>query len=300
MIENTNATMSDLGYWGGNVTVLLTDAGVILVDSKFERAHDDIVAKVKSLTDQPIKYVILTHNHGDHADGAQKMEAMGATVIISADDRDNLARDPKASWLPAVGYIGQMQLLLGGKDVELHQLRGHTRGDTVVYFPADRVVSVGDLLTTSDQIPGIVMYADGGNWTDWKKSMDEILKWDFDQAIPGHGPMVTKQEVMNRRNKMVAIMERVRAMKTRHAGVRAPRLASSRAQAQARLRNDRPAGLPLEAYPEHAWPLSKNLPINSAGICRSTGLPPSSPQPEPAWKTSRPRSKRSPVPRSTP
>ena len=55
------------------------------------------------------------------------------------------------------------------------------------------------------------MYADGGNWTDWKRSMDEILKWDFDQAIPGHGPMVTKQEVVNRRNKMVAIMERVRA-----------------------------------------------------------------------------------------
>ena len=95
--------------------MLLTDAGVILVDSKFERAHDDIVAKVKSLTDKPIKYVILTHNHGDHADGAEKMEAMGATVIISADDRDNLARDPKAGWLPAVGYIGQMQLLLGAK-----------------------------------------------------------------------------------------------------------------------------------------------------------------------------------------
>src|ERR1700722_1260459 len=62
MIENTNTTMNDLGYWGGNVQVLLTDAGVILVDSKFERAHDDIVAKVKSLTDKPIKYVILTHN----------------------------------------------------------------------------------------------------------------------------------------------------------------------------------------------------------------------------------------------
>ena len=216
MIENTNATMNDLGYWGGNVTVLLTDAGVILVDSKFERAHDDIVAKVKSLTDKPIKYVILTHNHGDHAGGAEKMEAMGATVIISADDRDNLARDPKAGWLPAVGYIGQMQLLLGGKEVELHQLRGHTRGDTVVYFPVDRVVSVGDLFTTSDQIPGIVMYADGGNWTDWKRSMDELLKWDFDEAIPGHGPMVTKQEVVNRRNKMVAIMERVRAMNRDH------------------------------------------------------------------------------------
>jgi hypothetical protein len=62
--------------------------------------------------------MILKHDHGDHAGGAERMEAMGATVIISADDRDNLARDPKAGWLPVVGYIGQMQLVLGGKDVD--------------------------------------------------------------------------------------------------------------------------------------------------------------------------------------
>jgi hypothetical protein len=128
MIENTNATMNDLGYWGGNVTVLLTDAGVILVDSKFERAHDNIVAKVKSLTDKPIKYVILTHNHGDHAGGAERMEAMGATVIISADDRDNLARDSKGGWLPTVGYIGQMQTCFWGKRRGVTRTAGSHQG----------------------------------------------------------------------------------------------------------------------------------------------------------------------------
>src|ERR1700730_14491388 len=67
MIENMNANLDDLRNYGGNVTVLITTDGVLLVDCKFERNHDDVVAKVKSLTGKPIKYVINTHNHGDHS-----------------------------------------------------------------------------------------------------------------------------------------------------------------------------------------------------------------------------------------
>jgi cyclase len=95
-------------------------------------------------------------------------------------------------------------------------MRGHTRGDTVVYFPAARVVCAGDLLTTSDQIPNIVSYSDGGNWTDWQTSMDEILKLDFDEVIPGHGPMITKPELVTYRNRMVTMLDRFRAMNRDH------------------------------------------------------------------------------------
>src|SRR5215471_10374038 len=212
MIENVNATVADIGSYGGNITVFLTNDGAVLIDSKNERMHDDVVSKVKSLTDKPIKYVVLTHNHTDHSGGAQKMQAIGATIIISADDRENMTRAPNAAWIPQFGYIGQAQLALGGKDARLYQFRGHTRGDTVVYFPADRVVAMGDLLTTSDDIPLIVNYPDGGSWMDWSKSIDDVLKLDFDVAIPGHGPLVTKQQVLNIRNKMVAVRERIRAM----------------------------------------------------------------------------------------
>lgn len=215
-IENTNAVMAELIYWGGNATAYVTGAGVILVDSKFARAHDDLVAKIKSITDQPIKYVILTHNHGDHSAGAERLEREGATVIISADDLENMARTPNQSWLPAIGYIGRMKIVLGGKEMDLIQMRGHTRGDTVVYFPASRVVCVGDLVTTSDQIPSIVSYADGGSWSDWQRSIAEILKLDFDYAVPGHGPTVSKQELAAYRNKKVAMLERVRSMNREH------------------------------------------------------------------------------------
>ena len=212
MIENVNAKVADIGMYGGNITVFLTNDGVVLVDSKNERTHEDVVAKVKSLTDKPIKYLVLTHNHADHSAGAQKIQALGATVIISEDDRENMTRAPNAAWVPEFGYIGQAQLSLGGKEARLYQFRGHTRGDTVVYFPADRVVAMGDLLTTSEDIPLIVNYPDGGSWMDWSKSIDDILKLDFDVAIPGHGPMVTKQQLLNIRNKMVAVRERVRAL----------------------------------------------------------------------------------------
>src|SRR4029077_17515434 len=92
------------------------------------------------------------------------------------------------------------------------QYRGHTRGDTVVYFPRDRVLCAGDLVTTADTIPPIVNYPDGGTWMDWSNSIDEILKMDFDLLIPGHGPVVNKARLVEIRNKMVAILERVRAM----------------------------------------------------------------------------------------
>lgn len=211
VVQNQQNNGVEIQAYGGNALIYLTDEGVILVDSKSEREHDDLIAKIKSLTDKPIKYVILTHNHGDHSAGAAKLAAMGATVIISAADRENMVRT-KQAFIPDVGYVGRAEVTLGGKRVELYQYRGHTRGDTAVYFPADRIIAMGDLLTTAETIPMIVNYPDGGSWTDWSNSVDEILRMDFDKCVPGHGPIVTKAQVAEMRNRMVTIRERVREL----------------------------------------------------------------------------------------
>ena len=212
VIQNAKGDLDGIRNFGGNIAVYVTNDGVILVDSKNERMHDDVVAKVKSLTAKPIKYVVLTHNHGDHAGGAAKFAADGATVIISEGDRQNLARAPNQTWVPQFGYAGRAEIDLGEKRVELSQVRGHTRGDTIVYFPAERVVCGGDLFATSPELPFIVNYADGGNWTDLVDAVDELLKLDFDLLIPGHGPVVTKREVTNIRERMYSIRERFRAL----------------------------------------------------------------------------------------
>jgi cyclase len=212
VLQNQAHTMGDLIAYGGNATILLTDAGVLLIDSKSDREHDDLIAKLKTLTDKPVKYVILTHNHGDHTGGAAKLQAMGATLLISADDRENMMRGGNQAGVPDLSYIGRAQVTLGGKTAELYQFRGHTRGDTAVYFPAERVIVLGDLLTTADTIPPIVNYADGGSWSDWRKSIAQILRMDFDTVIPGHGPVITKSQLAERLARMTAIQERVRAL----------------------------------------------------------------------------------------
>ena len=216
VIQNVNNTVADIGQFGGNVTIYLTDAGALLVDSKNERMHDDIVAKVKTLTDKPISYVVLSHNHGDHAGGAAKMQAAGATVVISREDREQLAKAGQAG-LPPVAYHDSLQLFLGGKEVQLREFCGHTRGDTVVVLPAARVVVAGDLVTTPDSIPQIVNYGDGGNWTDMGRTLDEIAKLDFDVLVAGHGPVLTKDAFLRHRDKVAAIRERVRALNRQRA-----------------------------------------------------------------------------------
>ena len=212
VIENKVADLDSIQHYGGNVLVYITPAGVLLVDCKFEPMHDDIVAKVKSLTDKPIKYVVLTHNHADHAGGAQKMSESGATVIISKDDMDNMARAPKVTWLPEISYSGSAVLHLGGKEIDLIEVRGHTKGDTLVYFPAEKIVETGDLFATVENLPYIVDYTGGGNWTDLSGEVDDLLKLDFDSIVPGHGPSIGRAEVLKTRERIVAIRERFREL----------------------------------------------------------------------------------------
>jgi cyclase len=215
VINVNNAVVPDIPLYGGNATIILTDEGVVLVDAKTERMHDDLVAKVRSLTAAPIEYVILTHNHADHSDGAARLQALGATVITSATERQRMAA-AGAKALPQIGYEGHAQIMLGGKRVELIEFCGHTSADTVVYLPESRVVISGDLVTTPDSIPQITNYADGGSWTDMTLALDALAALDFDVMVAGHGPVLTKQQFLEHRNKITAI--RLRAQELVKAG----------------------------------------------------------------------------------
>lgn len=211
VIQNVNSTVAEIGQNGGNVTVYLTGDGVILVDSKNERMHDDLVAKVRSISDRPIKYLIVTHNHADHSGGSARFQADGVTVISSVGTRENMVRTGAAG-AAHLAYSGYSQVVLGGKDVQLREYRGHTRGDTVVLLPGARVAVAGDLVTTPDAIPTIVNYGDGGSWTDLGRALDDVAKLDFDILVGGHGPPLTKPDFLRFRDRSTAIRERFRAL----------------------------------------------------------------------------------------
>lgn len=199
----------------GNSTALITDEGVVLVDDKFPVDHNAILAELKKVTSKPIRYVINTHHHADHAGGNARMQEMSAQVIMSQQARENLSSGLRdAQWSdPNVAFEGHLSLKLGGKRVELYQLgRGHTNGDVVVYFPAARSLAAGDLFVSDPLTPQQIDYAAGGSAKEYTKTVDAVLQLDFDTVVPGHGTVATKQELRKFRERTVLLQNRVREM----------------------------------------------------------------------------------------
>jgi len=199
------------GVGAGNVAVQVTDEGVILVDDMFDRNHDEILEKLRTVTDKPIKYVLNTHQHDDHSGGNAKMLAMNAEVISHRNARANMAL-LKQPGLAHVTFSDEMSVYLGGKEVRAHyDGRGHTGGDAVMYFPADKVIHTGDLFLTFPPQP-FIDYANGGSALEWTKTLDAALKLDFDVAIPGHGPVSDRAGILKFRDNFQAMRDRISGM----------------------------------------------------------------------------------------
>jgi cyclase len=250
---------------GGNVALLTTADGVILVDNMFDRNHAGILAQIKTVTDRPLRYVINTHQHDDHAGGDFKMLPI-AEVIAHRNVRANL-KDLKRPYyedtpgtpigLPRVTFSDELTVDLGGAEVRAHYFgRGHTSGDAVIHFPALRVIHTGDLFLAARQParsggaartrpPGVPIYIDyvqGGSFVEWSTVLERMLRLDFDTVIPGHGPVASRDDV-------VRFKSDLEAMRTRLAGL--IRQGASRADVVRTLEED------------YGW--------------RSTGCPPSPP-----------------------
>ena len=193
----------------GNTTALVTNEGVILVDDKFEVDFPNIVAEVKKLTNQPIKYVVNTHHHGDHSGGNAKMQAMNVQVVASEQARENMI-DGKMPGAPTMAFDHHASIHLGGKSVELYHFgRSHTNGDVVALFPAQRTLAAGDMFTFGDDVPELIDYAGGGSAKEWTSTLDSALQLDFDNVVPGHGNVTSKAEMRKFRGSTLRLRDRV-------------------------------------------------------------------------------------------
>jgi cyclase len=200
---------------GGNSTVRVTTQGLIVVDGKLpgQANYDALMALIKGISDQPIKYLIVTHHHADHTGNNQRFLDAGVQIVAHENLKKNLvtyAVDPKPA-PPSMTYPGaQYNLTLGDVKVELHHFgRAHTSGDTVVYFPDLKVVSVSDVVTTGKTGP-LIDYAGGGSATDWTNVLAGILTLDFDAAIPGNGDVLTKADVQAYKTKFDTVIARAK------------------------------------------------------------------------------------------
>lgn len=190
---------------GGNVGVRVTDEGVILVDDKFPRNFARIQELVGEVTDRPVRYVLNTHHHGDHVGGNVEYIEI-AEIIAHQNARDNMVRGDQGA-PPRVVFNDQTAVYLGGVEVRAFHLgRGHTNGDAVIYFPDLRTVHGGDLLHGTAPF---IDYANGGTSRGWVSTLNNLLTLDFDTAIPGHGEVMSRDDVLDFRNQMESVRERM-------------------------------------------------------------------------------------------
>jgi cyclase len=198
---------------GANSIVRVTNEGVILVDTKLpgEANYNGLMEQIRSVTPQPVKVVIVTHHHADHTGNNDRFISAGAQVIGHeqlAKNLDTYQFDPRPAKPSATYTTAEHIVRLGGVEVRvLHLGRAHTGGDSVVYFPDLKVVATSDAVTTGTQGP-LADYAGGGSFAEWTPVLDAMLKLDFDTAVPGAGPVLTKADVQAFRTKFTTVMTR--------------------------------------------------------------------------------------------
>lgn len=196
-----------------NTGVVIGDDAVMVIDTQATPAMaQDVIRRIREVTDKPIKYVVLSHYHAVRVLGASAYQP--EQVIASRDTYDlivergeqdkaseigrfpRLFRDvesvpPGLTW-PTLTFEGRMSLWLGGLEVQLLQLgRGHTKGDTVVWLPQQKILFSGDLVEF-DATP----YAGDAYFQDWPHTLDRIAALQPRALVPGRGAALTTPEAV--------------------------------------------------------------------------------------------------------
>jgi glyoxylase-like metal-dependent hydrolase (beta-lactamase superfamily II) len=159
---------------GGNIAVSSGEDGVFIIDDQLEPLTEQLLTAIREISEQPIRFVINTHYHGDHVGGNEALGKTGSVIIAHDNIRRRMTTDqfshflnkttpawPKAS-LPVVTFNDQVTLHMNGEPVSiLHVPQGHTDGDSIVHFPVSNVVHMGDILFTG-MYPFIDLDGGGG------------------------------------------------------------------------------------------------------------------------------------------
>jgi glyoxylase-like metal-dependent hydrolase (beta-lactamase superfamily II) len=200
-------------YTGSNAVFMVTDAGVLVVDARTHpRLGQDLIDRIRKVTDKPIKWLINSHFHGDHHFGNAAFKAAGATLVAQNDTArlmqhlmpKEMARraaglkkaglDPAEVQLvmPDVTFDSQMTIRLGGREVRLMYFGpGQQPGDTLVAFPHARTLFTPGAFA-KHSMPNMAFTPSVENWI---KLLQRIAKMDVDRILPAHGDVATRSDV---------------------------------------------------------------------------------------------------------
>jgi cyclase len=197
----------------GNITVLVTEDGVLLVDTKYAIDYDNVEAMLADITDQPIRYVVNTHFHDDHSGANQIFQSDGASVLASENARLKMLNAGRGEGLPDLTIADSATIHIGGTSVELYYLgRSHTDGDIVALFPDYGVLAAGDMYANDPGTPELVDYPGGGSARDWPRTLTRALGLDFDTVVPGHGTVASRDDMAGFRDETARLVELVQEM----------------------------------------------------------------------------------------
>ncbi len=190
-----------------NTGVIIGDDAVMVIDTQATPVMaQDVIRRIREVTDKPIKYVVMSHYHAVRVLGASAYQAQH--IIASQDTRDLIvergAQDMKSeierfprlfravetipglTW-PTITFKGEMTLWLGSLEVRLMQVgRGHTKGDTIAWLPQQKILFSGDLVEF-DATP----YAGDAYFSDWPQTLDNLAAMQPSALVPGRGAALT-------------------------------------------------------------------------------------------------------------
>jgi len=219
------------GGRGANTGAYIGEREVLLIDSKQDSASvAQVLAAIKKLTNDPVTRLVNTHADGDHVFG-NRFQPTGVTFIAQENclkefflpsmngapsDWDNPALK---AFLPSVTYKDRMDLQVGAKHIELHYFGvGHTTGDTVVYFPEEKVAFIGDQVFTT-RVQLIHAYKGGSSFGEVAALEKMLSTIDAQKFVCGHNDVIDRAAVQNHIAQMKDLQEKVRGLKVKGQGI---------------------------------------------------------------------------------
>ena len=224
---------------GGNVTVQVGHEGVLIVDSMREESAEQLLGVIRQLSDKPIRYLISTHAHGDHVGGNATLAQAGSNIaggnvlgaIVDAGETAKIIAHenlliamstadtplPFEAWPTDTYFTGRKEVFFNGEAVQvLHQPAAHTDGDSIVFFRRSDVISTGDIFLTT-RYPYIDR-ENGGTYQGIIDALNRIIDLTVPadrqeggtMVIPGHGRLCDEADVVEYRDMLTIIRDRIR------------------------------------------------------------------------------------------